>query len=348
MSKNKGDGLNRRTFLKTGVGVAAGAMTLGGGVTQGQAPDETPATQTGELPTRVLGKTGIELPRLGFGGAAIVTQWRWNVPEYSEEQRVELVRYAFKRGIRYFDTAGNYFECEDLLGRGLEGIRDQVFLNTKVETTDPTKVRQAVETSLGKLRTDHLDGIQIHGTPGIEQMTVERAMLIHSELVKLRDEGMVRFIGLSGHGYFDKLYTLISSGGFDTVLLAAGYFRAGMVKLLSNEMVEYREMCLNKARELGMGTLAMKIIRAGMLGHGASEMLPDFPDERRKQLPAAAVHHVLDDGRFDVLLVGMAVESDVDQNIEAFKNPGLTDDERTLLAEFSNRLYGHEYFKTTS
>jgi predicted aldo/keto reductase-like oxidoreductase len=348
MPKKKSDGLSRRTFVKTGLGVAAGAVTLGRGATLGKVPDGKTIPLTGEIPTRVLGKTGVELPRLGYGGGALHSQWRWNVPEYSEEQRVELVRYAFKRGIRYFDTAGNYFESEDLLGRGLEGIRDQVFLNTKVETTDPTKVRQAVERSLGKLRTDYLDSIQIHGTPGIEQMTVERAMQIHQELLKLRDEGVIRFIGLTGHGYFDKLYTMISSGGFDTVLLATGYFRAGMLKLLSNQMMEYREMCLAKARELGMGTLAMKVIRAGMMGHGASIMLPDFPEERRKLLPAAAIHHVLEDGRFDLLLIGMAIESDIDQNIQALRNPELTAEERQVLAEFSNRLYGHEFFKQTS
>ena len=146
MSKKKSDGLDRRTFLKAGLGVTAGAVTMGGGVAlggdaaQSRVPDERPTAPSGGLPTRVLGKTGVELPRLGFGGAAIVSQWRFNVAEYSEEQRVELVRYAFKRGIRYFDTAGNYFECEDLLGRGLEGIRDQVFLNTKVETTDLARV----------------------------------------------------------------------------------------------------------------------------------------------------------------------------------------------------------------
>jgi predicted aldo/keto reductase-like oxidoreductase len=348
MPKRSNDGLDRRDFLKTGLGVTAGAMALGRGRSLGQVLDETSIAPSEGIPTRVLGKTGVELPRLGYGGVALVTQWRFNVPQYSEEQRVELVRYAYERGIRYFDTAGNYFESEELMGRGLEGIRHGVFLNTKVETTDPTKVRQAVERSLVKLRTDYFDSIQIHGTPGIEQMTVERAMQIHGELVKLRDEGVVRFIGLTGHGYFDKLYTMISSGGFDTVLLAAGYFRAGMVKLLSNEMLEYREMCLNKARELGMGTLAMKIIRGGMMGHASSTMLPDFPEERRKLLPAAAIHYVLEDGRFDVLLVGMAIESDIDQNILALQNPELTADERLLLAEYSKQLYGHEYFKTTS
>ena len=65
-------------------------------------------------------------------------------------------------------------ESQSLLSQGLKGIREDVYLVTKVETTDPDKVRGAVEKSLKELQTDYLDAILIHGTPGIEQMTVNR------------------------------------------------------------------------------------------------------------------------------------------------------------------------------
>ena len=107
-----------------------------------------------------------------------------------------LVRYAYDRGVRYFDTAGNYMESQAILGEALKDRRRQVCLVTKVETTKPEEVRKAVETSLKELQTDYLDILLIHGTPGLEQMSVEQAMKIHAELVKLRDEKITRFIGL--------------------------------------------------------------------------------------------------------------------------------------------------------
>ena len=79
---------------------------------------------------------------LGYGGAALPK--RWGNP-LSTENRVKLVRYAYDRGLRYFDTAGNYMESQSILGKGLKDVRDNVFLVSKVETTDPAKVRGAVE-----------------------------------------------------------------------------------------------------------------------------------------------------------------------------------------------------------
>ncbi len=121
-----------------------------------------------------------------------------------------LVRYAYDRGLRYFDTAGNYMESQAILGEALKDRRRQVCLVTKVETTKPEEVRKAVERSLKELQTDYLDILLIHGTPGLQQMSVEQAMKIHAELVKLRDEKVTRFVGFSAHGYFDKALALIS------------------------------------------------------------------------------------------------------------------------------------------
>ena len=52
---------------------------------------------------------------------------------------MKLVRYAYDRGVRYFDTAGNYMESQSMLSKGLKGVRDKVYLVAKVETTDPAK-----------------------------------------------------------------------------------------------------------------------------------------------------------------------------------------------------------------
>jgi len=338
--------MNRREFVRKGFQVAAGAAALGSGVANATVPRDKKIPLAGSIPTRKFGKTGLELPILGAGGVPLVSMWRMGLPRLSEGERVELVRYAYDRGVRYFDTAPVYHECESILGRALKDVRDNVYLNTKVETTAPAEVRKSVEISLEKLQTSYLDGIQIHGTPGLENMTVKQAMKIHAELVKLRDEGIVRFIGFSAHGYFDKAYDLISTGGFDTTLLACGYFRAGMLELLPNAMVEYREMCLAKASEGGMGILAMKVLRLGMFGHWGKLLVPGFDEKRIKQLPGAAIRYQLQDERVHTLLIGLSGKSDLDENIRTLSgNTMYTTSDSVLLAEFSAKLYEHKLFQ---
>ena len=169
----------------------------------------------GTNPIRTLGKTGLRLPILGYGGAALPTKW---LNPLSHEARVALVRYGYDQGLRYFDTAGNYMESQAILGEALKDRRRDVCLVTKVDGTNPALVRQQVETSLKALQTDHADILLIHGTPGLEQMSVAQAMQVHAEIVKLRDAKMTRFIGFSAHGYFDKALALINSDSTKALL----------------------------------------------------------------------------------------------------------------------------------
>jgi len=105
------------------------------------------------------------LRNAGYGGAALPKAWG---SPLSTEDRVKLVRYAYDRGVRYYDTAGNYMESQPILGQALKDIRKNVYLVTKVETTLATRVRKAVEKSLKELQSDHLDAILIHGTPALQ------------------------------------------------------------------------------------------------------------------------------------------------------------------------------------
>ena len=330
--------VDRRGFLKTGAAVVASAAAGSGIVGAGES-----STDPEPIATRPFGKTGRELPILGYGGAALPKIWG---NPLSTEDRVKLVRYAYDRGVRYFDTAGNYMESQSILGEGLKGIRDNVYLVTKVETTVAARVRKAVEKSLEELQTDYLDAILIHGTPGLEQMSVEQAMKIHGELVKLRDEGIVRFIGFSAHSYFDKAMALISSGRFDQCMLSYGYLPRGHNQVFSARMVELRNACVAKAHELGMGIVAMKVVGGGVLGAWSGFVVPGFDRKRLKQLPAAAIRYVLDDERIHILNIGMRLEEEVDANIKTLLGDATyTMDDRALLAEFSARALDSDAIK---
>ncbi len=330
--------LRRREFLK-----AAATVAVFGGIAPPVTLAETPPRVAGAIPTRILGKTGLKLPILGFGGAGLPQAWH---NPLSYEDRVVLVRYAFDRGVRYFDTAPNYMESQAILGEGLKDRRRDVCLVTKVDGTRVDAARKMVESSLKALQTDHVDILLIHGTPGIEQMSVAEAMKMHAELVKLRDEKMTRFVGLSAHGYFDKALALIASEGFDVCMLSYGYIPRGYNQIWSARMTTLRDTCLAKAHELGMGIVAMKVIGGGMLGAWSGNLVSDLDRQRLNHLPGSAIRHVLQDQRIHMLAIGMRLKKDVDANIMILTgDPSYTPTDRALLAEFSAKLYETDAIK---
>jgi len=335
--------LKRREFLKRTTHAAAAVM-----VSAGAAPAAAPETNedsAGAIPTAVLGKTGLKLPMLGYGGAALPKAW---LNPLSWDQRVELVRYAFDRGVRYFDTAGaSYMESQAILGEALKDRRRKVCLVTKVDTTIPGEVRKSVEQSLKELQTDYLDILLIHGTPGLQQMSVEQAMNIQAELARLRDERITRFIGFSAHGYFDKALALIASGGFDQCMLSYGYIPRGYDQIWTARMTTLRDACLAKAHELGMGIVAMKVIGAGMLGAWSGFLVSGFAPQRLKRLPGAAIRYVLQDKRVHVLNIGMRLKEEIDANVKVLAGDcHYTLEDRALLADFSARLYDSAAMKS--
>jgi predicted aldo/keto reductase-like oxidoreductase len=334
--------VGRREFLKKAVQAVATAAVCEG-ITPATLQAEMSGLSTGAIPTRTLGRTGLQLPILGYGGAALPKVW---LNPLSREDRVALVRYAYDRGLRYFDTAPCYFESQAILGEALKDRRRNLCLVTKVDTTEPGEVRKMVESSLKELQTDYLDVLLIHGTPGLEQMSVEQAMKIHGEMLKLRDEKVTRFVGFSAHGYFDKALALITSRGFDLCMLSYGYIPRGYDQVWSARMTTLRDACLAKAHELGMGIVAMKVIGAGMLGAWSGYLVPGFDPQRLKQLPVAAIRHVLQDQRIHLLNIGMRLKEEIDANLKLLAGEtAYTLEDRALLAEFSAKLYDTDAIK---
>jgi len=347
---------SRRDFVKQGVQAAAASIVAGVGANTalGAGREHKKITFRDALPTRKLGKTGVALPMLGYGGAALPKKWHNNL---SYGDRIKLVRYAYDSGIRYFDTSisYSYAESQDIIGRALKDVRDNAFITTKVDFWDVSKpdgritripkgetLRQ-VEMNLKELKSDYIDAILIHGTPGVQQMTVEQCMEVHGELVKAREKGLVRFVGFSAHGYFDKALALIESGGFDLCMLSYGYIPRGHDQVFSERMLRLREACLAKAHELKMGIAAMKVVGAGMMGGWAPYLVPGTEKKVVQDLPGAAIRWVLDDERIDLLVVGMRIKRDIDQNIRTLaQNTACTAEDRALLETFSTRAMKSE------
>lgn len=337
----------RREFLKAGVALGAGAAIGSGALNNASLSAEAPKQPTAapadtrKMLEKPFGKTGWTMPVLGMGGSAMIQQWKkeYGVGVLPFEERVAMVRHAYDRGVRYFDTARVYAESESIMGQGLKGIRDKVFLATKVADPRPEQTRASIEKSLKELQTDYVDCAQIH-SPCIERVGVAGAMKVHEQLLKLKDEKIVRFIGLTTHVAFADVYKLIATGGFDQVLLAYAYFNRGLDTMLSQRNLEHRGMCLAKAHELGMAIVSMKVMGAGVFSHNSGNLVPDYDKEALQRLPGAAIRWILNDERISMLNIGISIPQDIDDNVAILSGDlKLTNEDQRLLAEFSGKAY---------
>jgi len=114
----------------------------------------------------------------------------------------------------------------------------------------------------------------------------------------------------------------------------------GSSQLWSARMTQLRDDCLAKAHETGMGIVAMKVIGGGWLGRWSGYLVPGFDKQRLAQLPGAAIRHVLQDKRVDLLDIGMTLKEHVDANMKLVSSGGAcTPADCALLSEFSAKLY---------
>lgn len=163
------------------------------------------------LPTRVLGRTGVEVSVLGFGAMELRGPDFMGGPAITQENAGRLLNELLDAGVSLIDTSIDYGHSEELIGRYLSSRRDEFFLASKcgcplslapdmLPTPDThdfsaANIRAGVEQSLTRLQTEHLDLVQVHLSPSRSAM--ETAGTIE-ELDRLRAEGKVRFIGMSG------------------------------------------------------------------------------------------------------------------------------------------------------
>jgi predicted aldo/keto reductase-like oxidoreductase len=189
---------------------------------------------------------------VGFGGIPIQ-----GLPA-SEAERV-LLR-ALDRGINFFDSARAYTDSEEKMGRTLHAHRDRIHLASKALSRNARSMRGELETSLRNLRTGMIDLYQVHSVGSLEEL--ERIVApdgAYEALAKARDEGKIRWIGVTGHSR-PALFKAIETGLFDTVQLP--------FNPIENE---WEEEVLPAARRAGMGTIGMKPVAGGAIRNvGAS------------------------------------------------------------------------------
>ena len=148
------------------------------------------------IPVRELGRTGLTVSIVGFGGGHCVR------PDIDEKKTVRLIQEAIDAGVTFMDNAWEYAggESERRMGIALEGRRDKVVLMTKVCARDRITAAQQLEDSLRRLRTDVIDVWQFHEVNyDNDAEWIFSADGAIEAAVAARDAGKVRFIGFTGH-----------------------------------------------------------------------------------------------------------------------------------------------------
>lgn len=150
---------------------------------------------------RTLGSTGIEVSEVGFGAWQLGNTTDWSGS--TDLEAIKLVHKAFDMGCNFFDTAPNYAsgKSEELLGKALQGKREQVVISTKFghfadghTDFDPALIRKSVETSLKKLKTAYLDSVLLHNPP---QDILEGKQDHYKVLEDLKQDGLIKSYGVS-------------------------------------------------------------------------------------------------------------------------------------------------------
>jgi aryl-alcohol dehydrogenase-like predicted oxidoreductase len=177
----------RRQFLVRSTGALAAVGIL--------RPPLLRAAAAVTIPLRPFGKTGVEVSMLGLGG------WHIGIQQEAAES-VRLIRAAMDAGVTFLDNSVDYNDgqSEARMGEAIRGRRDQVFLMSKFNFRDKKNALRELETSLQRLRTDHLDLWQFHSIERQEDadwIFAPHGAIEAAELA--RQQGKARFIGFTGH-----------------------------------------------------------------------------------------------------------------------------------------------------
>lgn len=242
-------GLSRRQFLQAAAAGTVAAPALG-------------AQAATKLPTRKLGRTGIEVSILGFGSGSRFLMYR------EEDEALAALSRALDLGITYIDTAHSYGDgkSEERIGRLMPGRREQVTLATKLSARTADDARRQIELSLKRLRTDRLDVVHIHALSGPEDLAaIEKPDGVLKALYEAREQKVARAIGITCHAAPEALKTALERHDFDCTQMALNAAMARMadgkggMKATPMPAGGFQELALPVAVRKGMGVIAMKV-----------------------------------------------------------------------------------------
>ena len=250
---------------------------------------------------RILGKTGLEISRLGLGGIPI--------QKIDAQGTRALLRKLMSEGVNFIDTARGYTVSEEYLGFSLEGVREHFVLATKSMARTKDAMAKDIATSLEKLRTDYIDLYQLHN-PNAQDL--ERVMAPDGALEALSEakaQGKIGHIGITLHSVelFSKAVEL---PWVETIM-----FPYNIVETQGEELIA-------RCAEKNIGFICMKPLAGGAIDDAVT-----------------ALRFVVSNPGVTVVIPGMADEAEIQQNVSATADTTpLTGAEQAKIATIRGQL----------
>src|SRR5918996_313790 len=319
--------VNRREVLQQGA-LAALGMSI-----RPVRASAQPAPRSGASVQRhaTLGRTGMRVSDISFGSSRLGADG------------ADTVRYAFDRGINYFDTADSYRggRAEAAIGEGLRGKRDRVYLASKTHTSPSDRrdsMMSSLEGSLQRLRTDYVDVYFNHAVNDVARL---RNPEWHEFVARAKQQGKVRFVGMSGHAgrLIECLDYALDTDGVDVILAAYNF---GQDPAFYDQLTRSFDFIarhpqlprvLQKAKAKGVGVVVMKTL----MGARLNDMRPF--ERGGATFAQAAFRWVLSDKNVDALIVSMTSTEFIDECLGASGAKAAGADDLPLLRRYA-RVHG--------
>ena len=250
---------------------------------------------------RTLGKTGLKISRLGFGGIPIQ-----KVDAVATKQ---LIHAMIEKGMNYIDTARGYTVSESYLGEALEGVRDKFVLATKSMAVTKEAMAADIETSLHNFRTDYIDLYQVHNPSVAALDTILAPDGALEALLEAKAAGKIGHIGFTTHTtqLFEKALSL---DWVETIM-----FPYNLVETHGEEL-------MRKCTEKNIGFIVMKPLAGGAI-----------------EDPALALRFICANPDVTVVIPGMYDVKEIDMNLAAVENTApLSADELKKIEEIRSQL----------
>lgn len=254
----------------------------------------------------ILGKTGIEAVRLGFGGIPI--------QRLGEREAVEVVRYAVEKGMDFIDTSRMYTTSETRIGKALRETDRAVTLATKSWSRTSDGIQKDIDISLRELGREYIDIYQCHGISSLDDyrlVTAPGGAL--DGLRRAKERGVIGHIGVTSHS-LDVLGTILGDGLFETLMVCYSFLEPAA-----------GDTIIPRALEKGVGVLAMKPFSGGVI-----------------EAPETAMKWIL--GRSGILvLAGVEDKGLIDQNWRVFEGDRTLTETDLALIESIRREFDRKF-----
>lgn len=256
---------------------------------------------------KTLGRTELLVKTLGFGGIPI--------QRVSEEEAIAVVRRCYELGLNYYDTARNYSNSEQRIGKALEDVRENVIYATKSHQKTANGIRKELAISLKNLRTDYIDIYQLHNVTTEEQWKQVREPGGAVEAVnEAKESGKIRHISVTSHNP-DLAIKLVKSNLFSTLMIPYNYLA-----------LKPQEKLLPLCNKLNVGTIIMKPFGGGAFSNANT-----------------ALKFVYNNPNVDIVIPGVPVIAELEENYRVWLSDLTISEEEKELIEKDRVELGKNY-----